>query len=119
MSMVMIVDDEPDMVELIASMLKHLGHVVSTAYSGEEALTKLETEKPDLILLDIMMPGLDGIQVCGIIKRNPKTSKIPVVMVTARRDKDAYTRSMNTGANLFINKPFMPMDLLKPLKDFL
>ncbi|HID28286.1 MAG TPA: response regulator [Methanosarcinales archaeon] len=80
---ILVVDDEPEYVELVKLVLEKEGFFVSEAYSGEECLDKIKEEKPDLVILDILMPGMDGQQVCKVLKENKETKLIPVVMLTA------------------------------------
>ena len=82
---VMVVDDTPHNVKLLADLLAVKGYAVATAATGEEALAKMGTEKPDLVLLDVMMPGLSGYEVCARIRAEPETALLPVVMVTSPR----------------------------------
>lgn len=109
---IMFVDDETDVVESVKSILKKGGYGVVTAYSGKECLKKLEYEKVDLILLDIMMPELDGWDVCAKIKENKKTEKIPVIFLTAKTDSISKGVGRLASAD-YIEKPFDIKDLLK------
>jgi len=119
MARIMIVDDEPKIVELITDMLSPLEHQIMFAYSGEEALKKLEQETPDLILLDIMMPGIDGIEVCSKIKERSSTADIPVLMVTGKRDMESHLDAIYAEADGYIMKPFTMDDLLAKVKNAL
>jgi len=119
MAVIMIVDDVPDMVDLITDMLEPLGHEFIPAYSGEGALEKLESVTPDLILLDIMMPGMDGIEVCKRVKENPATSGIPVVMVTGKHDMESHLDAAFVEADGYIIKPFTMDMLIQKVKDSL
>jgi two-component system cell cycle response regulator len=102
---ILVVDDVPLNVEILVAMLAHDYPVVSTAADGFEALAKIEAEKPDIVLLDVMMPGLDGFDTCRRIKADPATAHIPVVMVTALSDVDDLVRGFESGANDFLTKP--------------
>jgi signal transduction histidine kinase/DNA-binding response OmpR family regulator len=102
---VLIVDDERANRNLLEAMLLPEGHTLVTASSGEEALGALSINPPDLILLDVMMPGMDGYEVAATIKRNPVTQHIPVIMVTALNDRNARMRGLECGVEDFLNKP--------------
>ena len=83
---VLVVDDEPDLLELIHYNLTKAGYDVACVLSGEEALTYVHSSLPDLIVLDVLLPGLDGLDVCKVLRRNPMTAGIPIVMITARSE---------------------------------
>ena len=102
---VLVVDDILPNVKLLEARLNSEYYDVLTATSGQEALDKAEAESPDIILLDIMMPGMDGFEVCRRIKENPKTTHIPVVMVTALTDNEDRVRGLEAGADDFLSKP--------------
>jgi two-component system, OmpR family, alkaline phosphatase synthesis response regulator PhoP len=103
---ILIVDDEVDIVDFLAYNLKKYGFEIFTANSGEECLQKLVKEIPDLILLDIMMPGISGIQTCKRLKKNIKTKDIPVIMLTAKTTEADIVTGLNSGADDYIVKPF-------------
>ncbi len=102
---VLIVDDERHNRELLEVMLTREGYQLLTAASGEEALEMVAQELPDLMLVDVMMPGLDGYQLAGQIKRNPATTNIPVIIVTALDDRKARLLGLDAGAEIFLSKP--------------
>lgn len=102
---ILIVDDEPHNRQLLEVMLMSEGFLFSTAANGEEALAVVAKQPPDLILLDLMMPGMDGCQVAAAIKGNVTTKNIPVIMVTALDDRDAKMLALNAGAEDFLTKP--------------
>ncbi len=102
---VLVVDDILPNVKLLEARLNSEYYDVLTATSGQEALDKAEAESPDIILLDIMMPGMDGFEVCRRIKENPKTTHIPVVMVTALTENEDRVRGLEAGADDFLSKP--------------
>lgn len=102
---VLVVDDILPNVKLLEARLNSEYYDVLTATSGQEALDKAESESPDIILLDIMMPGMDGFEVCRRIKENPKTTHIPVVMVTALTENEDRVRGLEAGADDFLSKP--------------
>jgi two-component system, OmpR family, alkaline phosphatase synthesis response regulator PhoP len=113
---ILVVDDEEDILELIRYNLAKEGYQVSTATSGEEALTKARQEMPDLILLDLMLPGLDGLDVCQELKRQPNTRQISIVMVTARTEDVDVVTGLEMGSDDYITKPFSPRVVLARIK---
>jgi signal transduction histidine kinase len=108
---ILIVDDEVDVAKIIAINLEFDGHHVRIAYNGREALEEVARKAPDCILLDIMMPVMDGWQVLQALKKNPDTAEIPVIVVTARRTDVDHIRGFSGGAVEYITKPFNPEDL--------
>ena len=114
MSKILIVDDEDGVLYLISTILKKAGHETITASSGEECFELLKTVKPDLILLDVMMPGLDGYDTCKTIKGNKDTKDIPVAMLTARSNDEERLQSMEEGlADWHIAKPIEKKKLVE------
>lgn len=113
---VLVVDDEPDVVSLIERTLRADGFDVLKAYDGIGALDVIMTEKPDLILLDIMMPMMSGYEVCAQIKSNPQTKDIPVVCLSSAHTADARAQSLKSGAAELITKPFFPNELLAQIR---
>jgi two-component system alkaline phosphatase synthesis response regulator PhoP/two-component system response regulator VicR len=109
---ILVVDDEKPIVRLVQVNLEHAGYEVVTAYDGKEALEKVEQEKPDLIILDVMMPQMDGFEVMQRLQANPKTRDIPVIMLTAKaQDADVF-RGWQSGVTLYLTKPFSPFELI-------
>jgi diguanylate cyclase len=102
---ILVVDDQPDNVELLEVILRWEGYLVVTAASGDEALAIVAQQPLDLILLDIMMPGLDGFQVAAMIKGNHATNNIPIIMVTALDDRNTRMLALRAGAEDFLTKP--------------
>jgi diguanylate cyclase (GGDEF)-like protein/PAS domain S-box-containing protein len=102
---ILIVDDESQNRRLLQALLGHEGYVTRTADGGEQALASIADDPPDLILLDVMMPGLDGRQVARAVKADPATSKIPIIMVTAQTDREARLAALDAGAEDFVSKP--------------
>ena len=115
-SKVLVVDDEPDVVTFIERTLKSEGFEVACAYDGIGALDLVSSEKPDLILLDIMMPMMSGYEVCEQIKANPETQHIPVICLSSAHTPDARAQSLRVGALTLITKPFMPAELIAQVK---
>ena len=116
---ILVVDDVELNLELQKTYLTSSGYDVVVAMDGEEALEKVETEHPDLVLLDVMMPKLNGFEVCQILKNDPKTRFIPVIMVTALQDVEDRVRGIESGADDFISKPFNKMELMARVKSLL
>jgi two-component system, OmpR family, response regulator VicR len=117
MTKIMVVDDEPDLLEVVRLILENDGYQVVTAGSGQEALDKLEKEMPDLILLDIIMPRMDGWEVFSRIKSNPRTANIPVIMLTAKDQRiDKLIGLHVVRVNDYITKPFGRAELLERIK---
>ena len=102
---ILVVEDDPDLVELLSFNLRGCGFTVSTASDGLDALKKARAILPDLILLDLMLPELDGFGVCEILRREPETARIPIIMVTAMSSQFARMAGLEAGANDYIAKP--------------
>ena len=109
---ILVVDDEPDLVELVSFNLRAEGYDVVTASNGMEALNQARSVLPDLIVLDLMMPELDGLSVCEILRRLPSTAPIPVIMLTAWKSELTRIIGLDSGAEDYITKPFSPRDLV-------
>jgi phosphate regulon transcriptional regulator PhoB len=116
---ILIVDDEPDLVELVSYNLKKEGFKVSTASEGEDALEKIRKGTFDLIILDLMLPGIQGVELCRMLRNNPKTESIPIIMLTARGEESDKIRGLETGADDYMTKPFSPKELLARVKALL
>ena len=119
MPKILVVDDEPDAVELIEFNLKGAGNEVVTAADGNEALKKARASLPDLIVLDLMLPEVDGLEVCKILRRDPATSAIPVIMLTAKAAEIDRVLGLELGADDYITKPFSPRELVLRVKNLL
>ncbi len=113
---IMVVDDEKDILDFFTIFLKQKSYEVIVAGSGEEALIKAQTEKPNLIFLDIMMPRMDGWEVLKLLKMDEETAKIPVAMLSARTEAKDKVRGLQEGAVDYICKPFSPRELLKKIE---
>jgi len=109
---ILAVDDNPENVELINDILATSGYMVIPAKDGPTALALAESHEPDLVLLDVNMPGMDGFEVCTRLKSNDKTAHIPVIMVTAMNDVDYRVRGLTVGADDYLSKPFSPRELI-------
>ena len=108
---VMAVDDLPQNIRLLDAVLSPRGYRVVAVRSGDEALTRMANDPPDLVLLDVLMPGIDGYEVCRRIRRNPVTAFLPVVMITASGDQEKV-HAIEAGADDFVTKPFLPGELV-------
>jgi DNA-binding response OmpR family regulator len=109
---ILVVDDEPDIVELVSFNLRGEGYDVVTAANGLEALNQARANLPDLIILDLMLPELDGLSVCEILHKLPSTAPIPVIILTAWKGELSRMIGLDTGAEDYITKPFSPRDLV-------
>lgn len=113
---ILAVDDEKHIVRLVQVNLERQGYEVITANDGKEALEKVASEHPDLLVLDVMMPYMDGFEVLQTLRRNPETAEIPVIMLTAKaQDADVF-RGWQSGVDLYLTKPFNPMELISFVK---
>ncbi|HBY57550.1 MAG TPA: DNA-binding response regulator [Candidatus Atribacteria bacterium] len=113
---ILVVDDEKDIVELLQYNLEKEGYRVSAVFSGEQCLENVKTELPDLILLDLMLPEIDGLDVCKILKSNSRTSNIPIIMLTAKGEETDIVLGLELGADDYITKPFKIRELLARVK---
>lgn len=109
---VLVVDDEPDIVALVAYHLAKSGYSVSTATSGTEGLSVARRDKPSLVVLDLMLPGLSGLEVMEELRSDTTTSKIAVLMLTARREESDRIKGLSLGADDYLTKPFSPQELV-------
>lgn len=116
---ILLVDDEKDLVETVSLRLKALGYEVIAAYDGKEALEKAKKDKPDLIILDLMLPKIDGYKVCRMLKFDEKYKNIPIVMFTARAQESDKELGLQVGADEYITKPFDAVVLLTKIKALL
>ncbi len=116
---ILLVDDDENILELFRDVLEGKGHQVMTFTRGWEALQEVSREQPDLIILDIMMPRVNGYEVCQILKENPKTKNIPVIFLTALSHQEALRRAAEGGADDFLVKPCPPEKLLKHVERYL
>ncbi len=116
MPKVLVVDDEENIVELIRYNLDREGYTVIAAADGEAALKLAKEEQPDLIILDVMLPGQDGLSVCRVLQQEAKTKRIPIIMVSARVEEVDRILGLEMGADDYITKPFSPRELLARVK---
>lgn len=109
---ILAVDDEPELTDLMHYHLERAGHEVTTAANGWEAIRAVRTNRPDIILLDLMLPDLDGFGVCEILRRDPATATIPIIIVSAWASTDSRNLGLELGALDYITKPFRPAELV-------
>ncbi|MDD5328269.1 MAG: response regulator [Phycisphaerae bacterium] len=116
---ILIVDDEEDVLELVRYNLDKNGYIIKTATTGEDALTKARAKLPDLIILDLMLPGIDGLEVCKKLKSDSKTQNIPIIMLTAKGEEADIITGLELGADDYITKPFSPKVLVARVRRIL
>jgi len=114
-----VVDDEPDMVELLATVLKGEGHEIETYTDGRAALARVLEEPPDLLLLDLMMPDLDGFELLKLLRLDSRGRNVVVLVVSARTGHRAQLETLQLGANAYIYKPFSPRELATQVRHLL
>ena len=119
MKKILIADDRSEVVELVKVTLEGKGYQSIDASDGREALEKIKREKPDLVLLDIVMPKMDGFEVLSKLRKDPKTKDIPIIMLTAKGQKLDQEKGKELGATGYIIKPFSPSALLKRIEEIL
>jgi two-component system phosphate regulon response regulator PhoB len=113
---ILVIEDEPDILEVIQYNLEREGHKVIACRNGELGLSRIRTDDPDLVILDLMLPGMDGVEVCRQVKSDPVTRAIPVIMVTAKSEESDIVLGLGIGADDYITKPFSPKELLARVK---
>ncbi len=116
---ILVVDDEEDLLELVNYNLTKEGYRVHGVGTGEEALTEARKSLPDLIVLDLLLPSVDGLEVCRLLKSDPKTQQIPIIMLTAKSEEADVVSGLELGADDYLTKPFSPRVLLARIKALL
>ncbi len=116
---ILVVDDEPDALEILAFKLKEAGYAPLLAKDGARAITLARDERPALIVLDLMLPEVDGLEVCKILRQDPGTSGIPIIMLTARATEMDRVIGLELGADDYVTKPFSPRELVLRIKKLL
>ena len=111
-----VIEDEADILEVVQYNLRREGYLVVASRNGEEGLDRVRKENPDLVLLDLMLPGLDGLEVCKRLQADPVTAAIPVIMVTAKGEESDVVLGLQMGADDYVTKPFSPKELLARVK---
>jgi two-component system alkaline phosphatase synthesis response regulator PhoP len=113
---ILVVEDEADIIEIIAYNLSREGFRVLSSRNGEEALDLARSQEPDLVLLDLMLPGMDGLEVCRQLKDEPRGAELPIIMVTAKGEESDVVLGLGVGADDYIVKPFSPRELVARVK---
>lgn len=113
---ILVVDDEADLLDLISYNLTKDGFEVSTASDGEEALSEIRKTRYDLLVLDLMLPGLQGMELCRILRGDPKTDTVPIIMLTAKGEEVDRVLGLEIGADDYITKPFSPRELIARIR---
>lgn len=116
---ILVVEDEEDILELIKYNLTKEGYIVSTATSAESGIELARKQVPDLILLDIMLPGMDGLEACRLLKHDPLTEKVPIVMLTAKGEETDIVTGLELGADDYMPKPFSPKVVIARIRNLL
>lgn len=116
---VLVVDDEISLVHLCQLILEDAGYEVRGAISGKEALRLIHEEVPDLVLLDVMMPGMDGIELCRVLRGRPDTAALPILILSARGDAKSVMSGMDAGASDYLPKPILHHDLVAKVRRML
>jgi two-component system, OmpR family, phosphate regulon response regulator PhoB len=111
-SRILVVEDEPDLADLVALNLRREGHEVVVAHDGSTALAEIQRSQPDLLVLDVMLPDMSGLEVCRRLRRNAQTIRLPVIMLTARNDEVDRVVGFEVGADDYVPKPFSPRELV-------
>lgn len=119
MNKILVVEDEPDILEMVRYNLVQAGFEVAIAEEGEGVESQVQEDRPDLIILDLMLPGIDGLEVCKRLKQNAQTREIPIVMLTARKDEIDRIVGLELGADDYVVKPFSPRELVLRIRAIL
>jgi len=112
MARILVVEDDPDIAELIVHYLQNAGHTTGRLSSGAEVMAHLRSRPADLVILDLMLPGMDGMAVCDALRRDASTSQLPIIMLTARGDEADRVAGFERGADDYVTKPFSPRELV-------
>lgn len=119
MKKVLLVEDEKNVILSVKACIDAGGYRVDVVEDGEEALNYVRKENPDIILLDLLLPKLDGFEVLKVIKNDPDTKEIPVIVLTAKAEEESRQRALSLGADGYMTKPFRPLELWDGIKNFL
>ena len=116
---VLVVEDDPDQLEVIRSTLKAAGFAIGTAVNGVDALVKTRSVAPDLIVLDLLLPGLNGFDICESLRQDPATASVPIIMLTGMHGQFGRFAGLEAGASEFLYKPFDPDQLIAKVEELL
>ncbi|MEC8972696.1 MAG: response regulator transcription factor [Verrucomicrobiota bacterium] len=116
---ILVVDDEPDVLELVLFHLEKEQFKVTVADSGDRALKLAREQLPSLMILDLMLPGINGLEICRLLRRDPKTRDIPILMLTARAAEEDRVKGLELGAHDYVTKPFSPRELILRVRNLL
>jgi len=116
---ILVVDDEPTIVRLMEFILARQGHEMIVAVNGEEALEKIQSQHPDLVLLDIMMPRIDGYEVAQRLRADPATAALPIIMLSAKAQDEDIRKGVEVGVDEYVTKPFTPDHLVQVVTKYL
>ena len=116
---ILVVEDDPDQLEAIRGNLKNAGFAIGTASNGVDALIKTRSVLPDLIVLDLMLPQLNGLDICRTLRENPATASIPVIMLTGMDSYFTRVAGFEAGINIFLTKPYLPEELISKVEELL
>ncbi|MGY8963647.1 MAG: response regulator transcription factor [Rhodospirillales bacterium] len=116
---ILVVEDEPDTAELLEFHLENAGYKVTIAEDGYEALKKIHKLRPDLLILDLMIPEIDGFEVCRLIRKDPANESLPVMICTAKSDETSKIQGLDFGADDYVTKPFSPREVVLRVKNLL
>ncbi len=116
---ILIVDDEPNIVLSVEFLMKRAGHEVAIARDGQEALDMLSQTKPDLMILDVMMPRKNGFEVCSEVRANPELADLPILMLTAKGREAEMKKGLSLGADAYMTKPFSTHELVTKVNEML
>jgi DNA-binding response OmpR family regulator len=119
MKKIIVIDDEPDFLTIVSDALSKEGFQVITSEEPEDGYNKILSESPDLAIIDINLPNIDGFKLCQKIRENPQIKNIPIIMLTIRRKEEDKIRGLETGADDYISKPFHPSELIARIKTVL
>ena len=114
-SRILVVEDDPDIAELVEHHLSRAGFSTSVVGTGTDALAQIR-QRPDLVVLDLMLPGLSGFEICRMMRSDPKTAAVPIIMLTARAEEEARVQGLELGADDYVTKPFSPRELVARLR---
>ena len=112
MARILVVEDDPDIAALVAHYLEKAGHATERAASGSEGLARVRAEPPEMVILDLMLPGLSGLVVCEAMRADPAVAAVPIIMLTARAEESDKVTGLELGADDYVTKPFSPKELV-------